>query len=237
MSLASETSAAVASPSRNFRALAIVTTLFFMWGFITVLNDILVPHLKAIFDLNYTEVMLIQFSFFSAYFIFSMPAGRLVEGVGYKKTMGIGLFPMASGTFLFIAAATAVSFPLFLTALIIVAAGMTALQVSANPYVAILGPEETASSRLNLAQAFNSLGTTIGPYFGSLVILSSAPRAMDEIQRMAPPDLYAYRLHEAASVKVPYLGIGITLLTLALILFLTKLPRIASVELEVSPEL
>jgi len=237
MSLASETSAAVASPSRNFRALAIVTTLFFMWGFITVLNDILVPHLKAIFDLNYTEVMLIQFSFFSAYFIFSMPAGRLVDWLGYKKTMVIGLCTMAAGAFLFIAAATAVSFPLFLTALIIVAAGMTALQVSANPYVAILGPEETASSRLNLAQAFNSLGTTIGPYFGSLVILSGAPRAMDELQRMTPPDLYAYRLHEAASVKVPYLGIGITLLALALFLYLTRLPRIASVESEVSPEL
>src|ERR1700681_1932191 len=237
MSLASETSAAVASPSRNFRAIAIVTTLFFMWGFITVLNDILVPHLKAIFDLNYTEVMLIQFSFFSAYFIFSMPAGRLVDWLGYKKTMVIGLCTMAAGTFLFIAAATAVSFPLFLTALIIVAAGMTALQVSANPYVAILGSEETASSRLNLAQAFNSLGTTIGPYFGSLVILSSAPRAMDEIQRMTAQELYAYRLHEAASVKLPYLGIGITLLALALFLYLTKLPKIASVELEVSSEL
>src|SRR6202047_2113826 len=212
MSPASETSAVGASPSKNSRALAIVTTLFFMWGFITVLNDILVPHLKAIFDLNYTEVMLIQFSFFSAYFIFSMPAGRLVEGVGYKKTMVIGLCTMAAGTFLFIAAATAVSFPLFLTALIIVAAGMTALQVSANPYVAILGPEQTASSRLNLAQAFNSLGTTIGPYFGRLVILSGAPRTMDEIRSMPETARFAYRLHEAASVKMPYLGIGITLL-------------------------
>src|SRR6202163_1301869 len=230
MSLASETSAAVASPSRNFRAIAIVTTLFFMWGFITVLNDILVPHLKGIFDLSYTEVMLIQFSFFSAYFIFSTPAGRLVDWLGYKKTMVIGLCTMAAGAFLFIAAATAVSFPMFLTALIIVAAGMTALQVSANPYVAILGPEETASSRLNLAQAFNSLGTTIGPYFGSLVILSSAPRAMDEIQRMTAQELYAYRLHEAASVKLPYLGIGITLLALALFLYLTKLARVAYVE-------
>jgi len=116
-------------------------------------------------------------------------------------------------------------------ALVIVAAGMTALQVSANPYVAVLGPEETASSRLNLAQAFNSLGTTIGPYFGSLLILSAAPRAMDEIRNMTPADLYAYRLHEAASVKMPYLWIGITLLALALFLVLTKLPNIPSVEL------
>src|SRR5450759_5409717 len=188
MSSISETPAVRAEPSTNARALTIVTTLFFMWGFITVLNDILVPHLKAIFDLSYTEVMLIQFSFFSAYFIFSMPAGRLVDWLGYKKTMVIGLCTMAVGAFLFIAAATAVSFTLFLTALIIVAAGMTALQVSANPYVAILGPEGTASSRLNLAQAFNSLGTTIGPYFGSFVILSGAPRAINELQRMTALD-------------------------------------------------
>src|ERR1700730_2879218 len=237
MSSRSEAAGPVIGTKANHRALTIVTTLFFMWGFITVLNDIMVPHLKAIFDLSYTEVMLIQFSFFSAYFVFSMPSGTLVEWLGYKKTMMIGLCTMALGAFLFIGAATAVSFPLFLTSLIIVAAGITALQVSANPYVAILVPEETASSRLNLAQAFNSLGTTIGPYFGSLVILSGAPKAMDELQRMTPPDLYAYRLHEAASVKVPYLGLGITLLALALFLYLTRLPRIASVELEVSPEL
>ena len=237
MSPRPETPAVATGTKTNSRTLTIVTTLFFMWGFITVLNDIMVPHLKSIFDLSYTEVMLVQFSFFSAYFIFSMPAGTLVEWLGYKKTMVIGLCTMAVGAFLFIGAAAAVSFPLFLTALIIVAAGITALQVSANPYVAVLGPEKTASSRLNLAQAFNSLGTTIGPYFGSLVILSAAPKAMDEIRKMTPLDLHDYRLREAASVKLPYLGIGITLLALAIFLLLTKLPKIASVELEVSSEL
>jgi FHS family L-fucose permease-like MFS transporter len=181
--------------------------------------------------------MLIQFSFFSAYFVFSMPAGKLVEWQGYKRTMVIGLFTMAAGAFLFIAAASAISFPLFLAALIILAAGITALQVSANPYVAVLGPEETASSRLNLAQAFNSLGTTIGPYFGSLVILSAAPKAIEEVRNMSAPDLYAYRLQQAASVKLPYLGIGVTLLGLALFLVLTHLPKIASVESAVPPEL
>jgi MFS transporter, FHS family, L-fucose permease len=218
------------------RALTIVTTLFFMWGFITVLNDILVPHLKSIFDLSYTQVMLVQFSFFSAYFVFSMPAGKLVEWLGYKQTMVIGLCTMAVGAFLFPAAATAVSFPWFLAALIIVAAGITALQVSANPYVAVLGPENTASSRLNLAQAFNALGTTVGPYFGSLVILSAAPKAMDEIRMMTLPAQQAYRLHEAASVTWPYLGIGMTLLALAFFLLLTKLPKFAAVELPDSPE-
>jgi MFS transporter, FHS family, L-fucose permease len=237
MASLSETPVVAAVPSTNTRALTIVTALFFMWGFITVLNDILVPHLKAIFDLTYAEVMLIQFSFFSAYFVFSMPAGKLVDWVGYKKTMVAGLCTMAVGAFLFIAAATAVSFPLFLTALIVIAAGITGLQVSANPYVSIIGPEKTASSRLNLAQAFNSLGTTIGPYFGSLVILSAAPRTIDEIRSMAAPDSYAYRLHEASSVKLPYLGIGILLLLLALLLSLTRLPKTTSAELETSPEL
>jgi FHS family L-fucose permease-like MFS transporter len=237
MSSICEMPAVTAEPSTNTRALTIVTALFFMWGFITVLNDILVPHLKAIFDLTYAEVMLIQFSFFAAYFVFSMPAGKVVDWVGYKKTMVAGLCTMSAGAFLFIAAATAVSFPLFLTALIIIAAGITGLQVSANPYVSTIGPEKTASSRLNLAQAFNSLGTTIGPYFGSLVILSAAPRTMDEIRSMPGPALFAYRLHEAASVKLPYLGIGITLLILAFSLSLTRLPKITSVESEVSREL
>ena len=233
----SERPAVAAGPSTNTRALSIVTALFFMWGFITVLNDVLVPHLKSIFDLTYAEIMLIQFSFFSAYFVFSMPAGWLVDWIGYKKTMVAGLCTMAAGAFLFIAAATALSFPLFLTALIIIAAGITGLQVSANPYVSIIGPERTASSRLNLAQAFNSLGTTIGPYFGSLVILTTAPRTMEEIRSMPETARFAYRLHEAASVKVPYLGIGITLLVLALFLAVTKLPKIASAESEGSSEL
>src|SRR5262249_3738447 len=162
-----------AQTSSNTRALIIVTTLFFMWGLITVLNDILVPHLKSIFSLSYAEVMLVQFSFFSSYLIFSMPSGKLLDLIGYKPTMVAGLLTMAAGVFLFIGAASAAAFPLFLAALIVVAAGITSLQVAANPYVAKLGPDRTASSRLNLAQAFNSLGTTVGPYFGGLLILSA----------------------------------------------------------------
>src|ERR1700760_581314 len=152
--------------------LAMVTTLFFMWGFLTSLNDILVPHLKSIFDLNYAEVMLIQFCFFSAYFVFSTPSGKIIERIGYQKMMVAGLLTMGLGALLFIPAASVPSFPLFLAALIILAAGITALQVSSNPYVALLGPERTASSRLNLTQAFNSLGTTVAPYFGGLLILN-----------------------------------------------------------------
>src|SRR5499426_2263326 len=141
------------APAENYtRPLAIVTTLFFMWGFLTCLNDILVPHLKSIFDLNYTRVMLIQFAFFSAYFIFSIPSAKIIDAIGYKWTIVVGLSTMGIGALLFIPAASVPSYPLFLGALMVLAAGITALQVAANPYVAVLGPPETASSRLNLAQ-------------------------------------------------------------------------------------
>jgi MFS transporter, FHS family, L-fucose permease len=208
------------------RALAMVTMLFFLWGFITVLNDILVPHLKAIFDLNYAEVMLIQFAFFSAYFIFSLPWAKVIDTIGYKKTMVIGLLTMSLGALLFIPAASVPSYPLFLGALLVLAAGITALQVAANPYVAVLGPPQTASSRLNLTQAFNSLGTTIGPYIGGLMILSANPRALDEVRQMSAQALQSYRVQEAASVKLPYLIIGIILIAAAVVIAFYKLPAI-----------
>ena len=170
------------TPVHNyFRPLAIVTTLFFMWGFLTCLNDILIPHLKSIFELSYAKAMLIQFAFFSAYFLFSVPWSRVVNAIGYKTTMVVGLLTMAVGAFLFVPAASVVSYPLFLTALLILAAGITGLQVSANPYVDLLGKPETASSRLDLTQAFNSLGTTIAPKIGGLLILSSAPLAIEAV--------------------------------------------------------
>ena len=217
-----------ASPSTNKAALAMVTTLFFMWGFLTSLNDILVPHLKSIFDLNYAQVMMVQFVFFFAYFVFALPSGKLIEWAGYQKAMVAGLFTMGVGALLFIPAATVPSFPLFLSALVVLATGMTILQVSANPYVAVLGPPKTASSRLNLTQAFNSLGTTIGPPLGGLLILSSAPMALDELRKLAPLDLQAYRVQQAASVKLPYLGLALLLMALAIVIALVKLPKISS---------
>src|ERR1700685_1019390 len=178
------------------RPLAMVTTLFFMWGFLTSLNDILIPHLKTVFDLNYAKAMLIQFAFFTSYFVFSLPSGKLIDAVGYKKAMVAGLFTMGLGALLFIPAASVPSFPLFLTALIVLAAGMTILQVSANPYVAVLGPEKTAASRLNLAQAFNSLGTTIGPKLGGLIILSSTVISAEVLHQISAADLQAHPIHE-----------------------------------------
>jgi FHS family L-fucose permease-like MFS transporter len=221
---------AVAPPSTYKGALAVMTTLFFMWGFVTVLNDVLVPHLKSIFDLTYARVMLIQFSFFSAYFIFSIPSAKLIDWIGYHKTMVLGLFTMGLGAFLFIPAASAASYPLFLTALMILAAGITALQVAANPYVAVLGPAETASSRLNLAQAFNSLGTTIGPYLGGALILTAVPLSMESVRLLSPDALHAYRIHEASSIKLPYIVIGLTLLALGVAIALFKLPAMPQAE-------
>ena len=223
--------AAVQAPAQNYtRPLAIVTTLFFMWGFLTCLNDILVPHLKSIFDLSYARVMLIQFAFFSAYFLFSIPWSKVVNAIGYQKTMVAGLLCMAVGAFLFLPAASSASFPLFLGALIVLAAGITGLQVAANPYVVVLGKPETASSRLDLTQAFNSLGTTIAPKLGGLLILAAAPLAVEEMKALSPTALHLYRVQEAASVKMPYTVVGIALVLLATLIATSKLPTIEHAE-------
>src|SRR5271154_545764 len=216
----------VADTHNYARPLAIVTTLFFMWGFLTCLNDILIPHLKSIFDLSYARVMLVQLAFFSAYFLFSVPWSKVVNPIGYKTTMVVGLLTMACGAFLFLPAATAASYPLFLTALLVLAAGITGLQVSANPYVDLLGKPETASSRLDLTQAFNSLGTTIAPKIGGLLILSAAPLALAQLQQLTPEALHLYRVQQASSVKLPYTVIGIALLLLAVLIGVSKLPKI-----------
>ena len=216
----------IATPRTYTQPLAIVTSLFFMWGFLTSLNDILVPHLKSIFELSYARVMLVQFAFFSAYFLFSIPWSKVVNAIGYQKTMVVGLLSMAVGAFLFIPAASFAAFPLFLGALIVLAAGITGLQVAANPYVVVLGKPETASSRLNLTQAFNSLGTTIAPKLGGFLILSAAPLAVEALHRLSPEALQLYRVHEAASVKMPYLVISGALVLLAVLIARSKLPRI-----------
>ncbi|MFZ0144988.1 MAG: sugar MFS transporter [Candidatus Sulfotelmatobacter sp.] len=221
----SATSASEGSTSYTV-PLAVVTTLFFMWGFLTCLNDILVPHLKPIFDLNYKEIMLIQFAFFGAYFLFSIPSAKIIDWIGYQRSMVLGLLTMGAGAFLFVPAASVPSYPLFLVALIVLAAGITCLQVAANPYVTVLGNPATASSRLNLTQAFNSLGTFLAPFFGGLFILSAAPKTIDEIRALAPDALHVYRLHEAATVKTPYMGLGFALVLLAIAIGSFKLPKI-----------
>ncbi|MDI2091788.1 sugar MFS transporter [Commensalibacter oyaizuii] len=155
-------------------ALGVMTTVFFMWGFLTCLNDILIPHLKTVFELNYAQAMLVQFIFFGAYFLMSIPGGKIVSKLGYKKGIVTGLIIAALGAFGFWPAAISYNYYVFLLALFVLATGITILQVAANPYVTLLGSAKTSSSRLNMAQAFNSLGTTVAPYLGGLLILTGA---------------------------------------------------------------
>ncbi len=216
--------------SNTSRALAMVTMLFFIWGFLTSLNDILVPHLQDIFNLSYFQSGLIQFAFFSAYFLFSIPAGKVVETIGYKKTMVAGLLVMAASAFLFLPASAVPSYPFFLGAMIVLAAGVTALQVAANPYVSVLGPPSTASSRLNLTQAFNSLGTTLAPFFGSYLILRGVDLSPETLKTFSPARLLAYHQHEASTVRLPYIGIGLTLILVAVAIAIFKLPRIQTTQ-------
>ncbi len=218
--------------------LVILTSLFFMWGFITCLNDILIPHLKSLFDLNYTQAMLIQFCFFTAYFIVSLPSGMIVEKIGYRKGIVIGLVTIGIGCLTFLPAALYTSYAIFLAGFFILASGITLLQVAANPYVTILGKPETASSRLNLTQAFNSLGTTVAPIFGSYLILSAAVKTAEEISKMNGAELSAYKLAQASSVIAPYVGIAVTLFIMAVIFAIIKLPEIEaqSSEEQTSPE-
>ena len=190
--------------------LSVIISLFFMWGLITVLNDILVPHLKALFRLNYVKAMLIQFCFFLAYGIISMPSGKIIDYFGYKKGIIIALLISSIGCWIFLPAAGLSSYSLFLLGLFILASGIVLLQVAANPYIALLGKQSTASSRLNLAQAFNSLGTTIGPQIGSLLILATLTKADQAIR----------------GINILYSALAILLLLIAIIIALFRLPKI-----------
>ena len=222
---------ATIAPAQSYTgALAILTTLFFMWGFVTVLNDILVPHLKGIFELNYTQIMLIQFTFFSAYFIMSLPSSRIISALGYQRSIVTGLSVMGVGALLFLPAASMPSYPLFLFALYVLASGVTLLQVAANPYVAELGDPQKASSRLTLAQALNSLGTTIGPYLGGLFILSAASMTTAQLHSLTPEQFHAHQALEASSVRIPYLGIAVLLFVLAFIFSRIHLPVLTQID-------
>jgi len=205
-------------PRRSYAApIAILYILFFMWGFVTSLNDILIPHLKGLFNLNYTRVMLVTLFFFGAYFTMSMPASWLINRIGYKRSASVGLALMGTGCALFYPASVVVWFPLFLFALYVLASGMAVLQVTANPYVVALGKPETGSSRLNLAQGFNSLAHTLAPLFGTLLILT--PAATDEVTK-------------TEAVQVPYVGLAIFLFMLAIVFTAIRLPSIGSLRVK-----
>ena len=210
----------------NYSAMAMVTTLFFVWGFCTVINDSVIPHLQTIFGLSYVQASLIQLAFFGSYFFFAQPAGKLIERVGYQRTMVIGLLTMGAGALLFVPAATLAAYPLFLGAEVVLAAGVTVLQVPANPYVTILGPPETASSRLNLTQAFNTLGDTVAPYVGGILILGVTEAAAAGAAPLQGAALTASRIHQAASIKLPFIVIAVAVAVLALAIALYRFPRL-----------
>ena len=200
------------TPSSAKFSFIILTVLFFIWGLLTSLNDILVPHLKAVFDLKHWQAQLIQFFFFGAYFLMSIPAGYLIKKLGYKGGIVLGLTLMGFGCLTFYPASIVQEYSVFLLGLFILASGITILQVAANPYVAILGPENTAASRLNLAQGFNSLGHTIAPLLGALLILQNTDKV------------------DVSTVRLPYVVMSVLLFIIAFIFSRLSLPSIQTEE-------
>lgn len=215
------------SKNKSYKsAFIFLTTLFFLWGFITVLVDSLVPRLKDVFEMSYAKTVLVQFAFFLAFFVFSLPAGFILSKIGYKKGIVLGLLTMALGCLLFYPAASYRAFPVFLIGYFTLAGGITILQVAANPYVALLGSEEGASSRLNLSQAFNSLGTTIAPVVGALFLLSDSVKSSEEISLLNEIEKKDYYIAEAATVQTPFLLIAFSIAILASIFAFIKLPQV-----------
>jgi len=203
-----------------------VTSLFFMWGFITVLVDALIPRLKDVFELTYLQAGLVQFAWFTAYGLISIPGGKLIKRIGYQNGILAGLSLAAMGCLIFYPAASTRLFPLFLLALFVVAAGITVLQVAANPYISVLGPEEGASSRLNLAQAFNSLGTTIAPIVSAGYLLGDTVKSGEQQMSLTAEALEMYRAAEAGAVQGPFVILAASFLLLALVIRKVSLPRI-----------
>ncbi|KQN69170.1 MFS transporter [Duganella sp. Leaf61] len=206
-------------------AMYLLTSLFFTWGFITVINNTLLPHLRSVFELNYTQTTLIESVWFIAYFFASIPSARLIERVGYKKSLVTGLVIMAVGALMMIPAAHLPSYPVTLFALFVIACGITLLQVAANPYVAVVGPASSASARLNLVQAFNSLGTMLAPLFGGYLILgrsNSGTATTDQVLTQAE------RLADARAVELPYLIVAGVLIILAIVIARFPLPEIGA---------
>jgi FHS family L-fucose permease-like MFS transporter len=216
-----------APASASYRsALMLLASLFFMWGFITVINNTLLPHLRSVFDLTYTQTTLIESAWFIAYFLASIPSAKLIERIGYQRSLVVGLAVMAVGALLMIPAARIPSYGVTLVALFVIASGITLLQVAANPYVAVVGTPQTASARLNLVQAFNSLGTTLAPLFGGYLILGRSASGTSEAgAAMLTP---AERLADAQSVQLPYLIVAGVLIVLAVVIARFPLPGLGA---------
>jgi len=204
----------------------LVTSLFFLWAIGVNLNDILIPHLKKAFSLTDFESSLIQSAFFGGYFLAALPAGWLMQRLGYKRGILVGLLICAIGAFLFIPAASIRLYAFFLFALFVMACGQCFLEVAANPYVTILGPRESSERRLNFAQSFNSVGAVVTPFMGAAFILSGIEHTPAELAAMSPSQLLAYRVSEANMVRAPYLVITGIFLCVALLIYFSNLPEV-----------
>jgi FHS family L-fucose permease-like MFS transporter len=214
-------------------ALSVLASLFFIWGFITVINNTLLPHLRNVFDLTYTQTTLIESVWFIAYFVASIPSAKLIERLGYQRSLVIGLLAMAAGALMMIPASMVPSYELVLVALFIIASGITLLQVAANPYVSVIGSPETAASRLNFVQAFNSLGTTLAPLFGGYLILG---RSTSGTAQAGATLTQAERLADAQSVQLPYLIVAAVLVVLAIVIARFPLPDMGAATRRASAE-
>lgn len=204
--------------------LVLLASLFFMWGFITVINNTLLPHLRSVFDLNYAQTTLLESVWFIAYFVASLPSAKLIEWIGYRRAMVTGLAIMATGALLMIPAARIPSYAVVMIALFVIASGITLLQVAANPYVAVIGPEESAPARLNLVQAFNSMGTTLAPLFGGYLILG---RSVSGKALGTAALTHAQKLADARAVQLPYLIVAAVLIVLAVVIARFPLPALS----------
>ncbi|WP_336974356.1 sugar MFS transporter [Sphingobium aromaticiconvertens] len=234
MTSSAVTSAGPGHPAAKYGpALTLLASLFFMWGFITVINNTLLPHLRSVFDLNYTQTTLIESVWFIAYFVASIPSAKLIERVGYQKSLVVGLLIMAAGALGMVLAASLPSYGVTLFMLFVIASGITLLQVAANPYVAVIGSPETASSRLNLVQAFNSAGTMLAPLFGAYLILGRSKGGTAEAGTVLTQ---AERLADAHSVVLPYILVAGVLVVLAIIIARFPLPAMGSATSRIAKE-
>jgi FHS family L-fucose permease-like MFS transporter len=207
-------------------AFIFLTLLFFLWGFLTVIVDSLIPRLKEVFELSYFQAGMVQFAFFGAYFLLSIPASFILSKIGYKKGIILGLLMMASGCLLFYPASSLRVFWIFMLGYFTLAGGITILQVAANPYVTILGPEKSAASRLNLSQAFNSFGASIAPIVGALFILSDKIMTSQQIEALSADEQTSYYAAEASAVQTPFLTIAGILVAIALVFVFVNLPKV-----------
>src|SRR5712672_2078644 len=230
------TTSAPITERRFVTPLILVTILFFLWALAVNLNDVLIPHLKKVFDLNDFQSALIQVAFFGGYCLSALPAGRLLEKIGYKNGIVVGLVTCAVGALLFIPAASIQVYGLFLFASFVMACGQGVLEVAANPYVTLLGPAESSERRLNLAQSFNAVGAVVTPFIGSAFILSALEYSREKLTTMTPAQMAAYRTAVVSTVRMPYLVIAAIFLAYAVVIFLSKLPEVGATDGAVKQE-